>query len=182
MHGRKITRVSAYTVFDTAIGRCGIAWSDRGVASVHLPERAEAETRARIIRRHPLAREALPPLHVRSAIDGIVALMAGVPMELTAIALDLEGVPPFYRRVYEIARTIPAGHTLTYGDVATRLGDPTNTRAVGQALGRNPFPIIVPCHRVLAGGGSIGGFSASGGASIKRRMLIIEGALLQLDL
>ncbi len=108
--------------------------------------------------------------------------MHGQPVDLTPVALDMEGVPPFYRRVYDIARTIPPGRTLTYGDVAIKLGDPTNARAVGQALGRNPFPIVVPCHRVLAAHGSIGGFSASGGAATKRRMLMIEGALLELEL
>lgn len=172
----------AYALFDTAIGRCGIAWGDRGVVSVHLPEWEEAETRARIIRRHPLALADAPPHGIRAAMQAIVALMRGEPVDLSPILLDMEGVPPFYRRVYDIARTIPPGRTLTYGDVAIKLGDPTNARAVGQALGRNPFPIVVPCHRVLAAYGSIGGFSASGGAATKRRMLMIEGALLELEL
>lgn len=171
-----------YALFDTAIGRCGIAWGRRGVLGVQLPEATERETRARLTRRRPQARESSPPADASLAIDGIAALLRGAPVDLSPIALDMEGVPPFHRRVFEIARTIPLGRTLTYGGIATQLGDPTSARAVGQALGRNPFPIIVPCHRVLAARGRIGGFSASGGAETKRRMLMIEGAVLALDL
>src|SRR4029079_6784817 len=96
--------------------------------------------------------------------------------ELSAIALDMAQVPPFHRRVYEVARTIPPGATLSYGEIATRLGVPGSARAVGQALGRNPFAIVVPCHRVLAAGGKMGGFSANGGIGTKLRMLSIESA------
>jgi methylated-DNA-[protein]-cysteine S-methyltransferase len=88
----------------------------------------------------------------------------------------MDAVPEFPRRVYEVARTIPPGGTLTYGEVAARLGDARLAREVGQALGRNPFAIIVPCHRVLAAGGMPGGFSASGGVATKMRLLSIEGA------
>ena len=164
-----------FTLFDTAIGRCGVAWSDRGLVGVQLPEADEMETRERMLRRFPAAAETPPPPKVRAAIDAIVALLQGEPSDLSAIALDMEDVAPFHRRVYEVARAIPPGRTLAYGDVAARAGAPGAARAVGQALGRNPFPIIVPCHRVVAAGGKIGGFSAHGGTATKRRMLAIEG-------
>jgi O-6-methylguanine DNA methyltransferase len=165
----------AFTLFDTAIGRCGIAWSGRGIACVQLPEADEASTRARILKRCPDAREALPPPGVARAIDGIAALMRGEAIDLSAVALDMDGVPPFYRRVYEAARTIAPGATLTYGEIAARLGDPAAARAVGQALGQNPFAIVVPCHRVVAAGHRPGGFSAHGGVASKQRLLAIEG-------
>ena len=165
-----------FALFDTAIGCCGIAWSDRGVAGVQLPEGREAATRARLHRRFPGAREVAPPPAVERALGGIVALLRGEGAELDAVALDMGGVPLFRRRVYEVARTIPPGATLSYGEIAARLGQPGSARAVGQALGRNPFAIIVPCHRVLAAGGRIGGFSAGGGVSTKMRLLSIEGA------
>ena len=106
-----------------------------------------------------------------------MALLGGARPDLTSVPLDLSGVPEFHRRAYEVARTIPPGRTLTYGDIAHRLGQPGSAQAVGQAMGHNPFPIIVPCHRVLAAGGKDGGFSARGGVGTKRRMLVIEGAL-----
>ncbi len=167
---------SGFALFDTAIGRCGIAWGERGVAGVQLPEAGEAETRARMLNRFPAAGEAPLPPEVQDAVDRIVALLGGGVRDLSAIALDTTEVPAFHRRVYEVARSIPPGMTLSYGDIATRLGARGAARAVGQALGRNPFPIIVPCHRVLAAGGKIGGFSAQGGVTTKRRMLAIEGA------
>jgi methylated-DNA-[protein]-cysteine S-methyltransferase len=164
-----------FTLFDTAIGRCGVAWSDRGLVGVQLPEAGDMATRERMLQRFPAAAERPPPPQVRLAIDGIVALLQGEPSDLSAIALDMEGVAPFHRRVYEVARTIPPGKTLAYGEVAARLGAAGAARAVGQALGHNPFPIVVPCHRVVAAGGKIGGFSAHGGTATKRRMLAIEG-------
>ncbi len=163
------------TLFDTAIGRCGIAWGPRGIVALQLPEATPDATRARLLRAHPDAVEGEPPEAVRAAIEAIVALLHGEPRDLTGIALDMEHVPDFHRRVYQVAQTIPPGKTLTYGDVARRLGDPGAAQAVGQALGRNPFAIIVPCHRVVATGGRIGGFSANGGAATKRRILAIEG-------
>jgi len=163
-----------FTLFDTAIGRCGVAWSDRGLVGVQLPEASTAATRERMLQRFPAAGETAPPPKVQIAIDGIVALLRGESNDLSAIALDMEGVAPFHRRVYETARSIPPGKTLAYGEVAARLGAVGAARAVGQALGHNPFPIIVPCHRVLAAGGKIGGFSAHGGTATKRRMLALE--------
>jgi methylated-DNA-[protein]-cysteine S-methyltransferase len=166
-----------FALFDTAIGRCAIAWSGRGVLAVQLPEANETKTRARMRRRCPHARETSPPPDVQRAIAGIAALLRGDAIDFSAVALDMEGMPEFNRRVYEVARTIACGATLTYGDIAKRLGAPGEAAPdVGQALGRNPFPIIVPCHRVVAAGGKLGGFSAPGGAGTKRRLLAIEGA------
>ncbi len=165
-----------FTLFDTAIGRCGIAWGGRGVVAVQLPEASEVETRTRLLRRVPGARQAVPPPAVQRALDGIVGLLRGEASDLSAVALDMTRVPAFHRRVYEVARTIPPGTTLSYGDIAARLGAPGEARAVGHALGRNPFAIVVPCHRVVAAGGKVGGFSASGGVATKLRLLAIERA------
>src|SRR5262245_8837131 len=167
---------TSFTLFATPIGPCGIAWGERGIVGVWLPESDEGRTRARLARRLPDAAEAAPPAEVRSAIGEITALLSGDRRDLGGIALDFDGVPAFHRRVYQIARSIPPGETLTYGEVARRLGDPLRAREVGQALARNPFPIVVPCHRVLAAHGKSGGFSAPGGVSTKLRLLEIEGA------
>jgi O-6-methylguanine DNA methyltransferase len=167
---------SGFALFDTAVGSCAIAWGARGILGVQLPEGDEGRTRARMRRRFPTAREAAPPADVGRVIGGIVALLGGEAVDLSTVALDMERVPAFNRRVYEVARTISCGATLTYGEIAKRLGVPAEAREVGEALGRNPFPIIVPCHRVLAAGGKLGGFSAPGGAGTKRRLLAIEGA------
>ena len=161
--------------FATAIGRCGIAWSDRGVVGVQLPEASEAATRAQLQRRFPAATEAPPTPPIQAAIDGVVALLEGENAgDLSKIELDLRAVPAFNAAVYRVARTIPPGETLTYGEIAARLDDPGAARAVGQALGANPIPIIVPCHRVLAAGGRAGGFSAPGGVMTKLKLLEIE--------
>src|SRR5712691_9996288 len=165
-----------FTLFDTAIGLCGIAWTERGIAAVQLPEADAAKTRARLLRRAPELGEAPPPPAVQRAIDGMTALMRGEAVDLSDIVLDMERIESFERQVYEIARTIAPGATLSYGEIATRLGDAALARDVGQALGRNPFPLIVPCHRVLAAGGKSGGFSANGGVTTKLRLLTIERA------
>jgi methylated-DNA-[protein]-cysteine S-methyltransferase len=165
-----------FAIFDTAIGRCGILWGEHGINAVQLPMSNEDKTRARIRQRHGDVAEALPPHEVQSAIDGIAGLLAGKPNDLRDVVLDLDDVPEFNRAVYGIARTIPPGKTMTYGDIAKRLGGVELSRDVGQALGRNPCPIVVPCHRVLAAGGKPGGFSANGGVTTKLKMLAIEGA------
>jgi methylated-DNA-[protein]-cysteine S-methyltransferase len=165
-----------FALFDTAIGACGIAWGACGLLGVQLPEASAARTLARMRRRFPDAPEGPPPPPVQRAIDGIVALLSGDTRDLSEVELDMAGVAPFDRRVYEVARTIPAGAILAYGDIAARLGAPGEARAVGQALGQNPFPLVVPCHRVLAAGGKVGGFSANGGIATKLRLLSIERA------
>jgi methylated-DNA-[protein]-cysteine S-methyltransferase len=166
----------SFALFETPIGTCGIVWGPHGIVGVQLPEADAAATRARVHRRHPTAGEAPPPRDVRHAIDGIVALLAGEKRDLTDIAIDDSGLPDFNKRVYAIVRRIPAGATITYGEIAEHLGDKTLSREVGQAMGENPTPIIMPCHRVLAAGGKTGGFSASGGVVTKLRLLTIEGA------
>jgi methylated-DNA-[protein]-cysteine S-methyltransferase len=165
-----------FTIFDTAIGRCGIVWGERGITSVQLPMGDEKKTRTRLQQRHGDLVEAEPPVKVQAAIEGIVELLEGKPNDLADVVLDLDGVPEFNRGVYDIARTIPPGKTMTYGDIAKKLGGVELSRDVGQALGRNPCPIVVPCHRVLAAGNKPGGFSANGGVVTKLKMLAIEGA------
>lgn len=168
--------IHGFKLFDTPVGVCGIAWGARGVLAVQLPEVRETETRARLLERFPDARELPPTREVELALNGIGALLRGEASDLSSVALDMEHVPPFHRRVYEAARAIPPGATLTYGELAGRLGAPGSARAVGQALGRNPFAIVVPCHRVVAAGGRLGGFSARGGVATKLRLLSIEVA------
>lgn len=166
-----------FALFDTALGVCGIAWSEHGIVGVNLPEGDAAATRSRLRRRFAPATEQPAPPHIRRAIDDIVALLRGEAVDLSGHELDMTGVPAFQRRVYEAARGIAPGSTLSYGEIATQLGEPGAARSVGYALGRNPFTIIVPCHRVLAAGGKLGGFSAHGGVATKERLLAIEGAL-----
>lgn len=166
-----------FALFDTAIGRCGVAWGERGLTGVQLPQPNEAQTRTRLLQRAKSELvETSPPEPVEQAIAGMTALLKGESADLSAIELDMSQVPDFNRGVYAIAREIPPGKTLTYGDIAKRLGGVELSRDVGQALGRNPFPIVVPCHRVLAAGGKPGGFSANGGVKTKLKMLAIEGA------
>jgi methylated-DNA-[protein]-cysteine S-methyltransferase len=165
-----------FAIFETAIGRCGIVWSGRGIVGVQLPEASERATRNRVLRRFARAREAAPPADVQRAIEEIVALISGEPRDLRDLRIDEDDVPNLHRRVYDVTRTIPPGRTLTYGEIAERLGDRTLARDVGVALSQNRWPIIVPCHRVLAAGGKVGGFSARGGIDTKMRLLSIEGA------
>jgi methylated-DNA-[protein]-cysteine S-methyltransferase len=168
--------VLGFALFESPIGACGIAWSARGIAGLQLPEPSPEATRARLRRRWPEAVESVPPPGVGRAVERVLGLLRGEATDLADIPLDLEAAPEFHRKVYEVARTIPPGRTMTYGEIARRLGVPHEAREVGQALGRNPVAIIVPCHRVLGADGRMGGFSANGGVSTKRRMLEIEGA------
>jgi methylated-DNA-[protein]-cysteine S-methyltransferase len=172
--------VTSFALFDTTIGVCGIVWGDEGIVATQLPEDGPSGTRARLLRRHPNAREERPPAEAQAAIDDIIALLRGEPLDLAKVRLDMRALPDFERRVYEATRRVLPSRTATYGTIARETGDPSAARAVGQALGKNPFPIIVPCHRVLAASGRLGGFSANGGAETKRRMLVIEGAMTDL--
>jgi methylated-DNA-[protein]-cysteine S-methyltransferase len=166
-----------FALFETAIGHCGIAWGDAGIVGVQLPMDDPALTHARLKQRFADLDEATPPTKVRAVQRAVVALLSGNARDLSGIRLDTRKLPPFRRSVYDAARQIPPGSTCSYGELAQRIGSPGAARAVGQALGHNPFPIIVPCHRVLAAGGRIGGFTATGGVATKRRMLAIERAL-----
>jgi methylated-DNA-[protein]-cysteine S-methyltransferase len=165
-----------FSIFETSLGPGGIAWADQGIVGVQLPEAVAGRVRLRLKRRFPHAVEAEPPSDVADAITLIGALLDGQPTDLSSIRLDMRRIPELAQRVYEIARSLRPGQTLTYGQIAQRLGDPLLARDVGQALARNPFPIIVPCHRVLAAGGKLGGFSAAGGVATKQRLLDIERA------
>jgi methylated-DNA-[protein]-cysteine S-methyltransferase len=171
-----ITR--GFAMFDTAIGQCAIAWSDAGVTGFQLPERDAGATHRRMAARFPDAADTVSPPSMQRGIDAIVALMRGERVDLAFIPVDMDGVPEFHQRVYDVARTIRPGATMTYGEIADRVGDAGAARAVGQALGRNPFAVIVPCHRVTAAGGKTGGFSASGGRLTKLTLLALEGAHL----
>lgn len=174
-----MARVQGCCLFDTAIGPCGIAWTQAALAAVQLSEATRAGTLRRLRR---YVGEEVPvcaaPAFVQAAIVRVQALLAGAQDDLADLPLDMEGVPEFHRRVYAVTRAIPPGEVLTYGEVARRVGEPGAARAVGQALGKNPFAPVIPCHRVLAAGGQPGGFSAEGGANTKLRMLEIEGARL----
>ena len=167
-----------YALFDTALGTAAVAWNDRGIVRTLLPEPTASAARARLARRLPHAAEAAPPEQVRRLIGDVVDLLQGDLVSLEWVPIDDTAVPELDRRVYAAARTIPPGSTRTYGDVARLIGDATLARRVGEALGRNPFPIVVPCHRVLAAGGRTGGFSARGGTETKMQLLRIEGAVL----
>jgi methylated-DNA-[protein]-cysteine S-methyltransferase len=165
-----------HAFFDTPLGRCGIAWNAHGIAGLQLPEASESATRAKLLDRLGEAEPASPPPAVQRAIDGINELLRGNASDLAAVPLDMTGVPPFHRRVYETVRTIPPGASLSYGEVAAKAEAPGAARAVGQAMRRNPFSILVPCHRVFAAGGKIGGYSAHGGLATKLRLLSLEAA------
>lgn len=167
-----------FALFDTPLGACALVWSALGLIGVALPEAGPAATRASVKRRFRAAQELAPPAPVRQAIERVRALLNGARDDLQDIALDLRGLPEFHTRVYAVARRIPPGATRSYGEIARELGEPHAARAVGQALGANPIPIIVPCHRVLAAGHRPGGFSAPGGTRTKLRLLEIEGAPL----
>jgi methylated-DNA-[protein]-cysteine S-methyltransferase len=165
-----------FALFETAIGACAVVWNARGLIGVQLPEANEAATRARTRRRFPSAKESTPTPQVQAAIEGVRALLAGERRDLKDVVIDNADVPTFNAQVYAIVRQIPPGQTLTYGEVAEKLGDKSLARAVGQAMGQNPCPIVMPCHRVLAASGKSGGFSASGGVVTKLKLLTIEGA------
>jgi methylated-DNA-[protein]-cysteine S-methyltransferase len=164
-----------YTIFDTAIGRCGIAWGDLGIIGVQLPEVRELDTRKRLFHLYPEARELRPPVNVEAAIEGIAMLLRGGVSDLSDVTLDMTGIPAFNQRVYAFARSIPRGESRTYADVASALRASGATHSVAQAIARNPFMIIVPCHRVLEAGHYADNISPNGGVISKRRLLSIEG-------
>ncbi len=173
----------AYCLFETPLGSCGIAWSDPGnsaappaVTLLQLPEATPAMTESRIARSSGARKSSAPPPQIAEVIRKICKHLHGELQDFRDVPVDLDGADPFARQVYEAAREIPAGKTSTYGDLAKALGQPAAARDVGQALGRNPIPLIIPCHRVLAAGGKRGGFSAPGGRATKTRLLAIEGA------
>jgi methylated-DNA-[protein]-cysteine S-methyltransferase len=155
--------------FDTALGRCAVSWSDSGISGVWLPRRSGYSAPS-------LDSVADAPAFVREAVDGMRAVLAGERRDLHGVPLDERGIDPFRRSVYAATRDIEPGTTQTYGQVAKAIGRPDGARDVGTALSQNPFPIVVPCHRVIAANGALTGFAAPGGIETKRRMLELEGA------
>lgn len=168
----------AFTVFATAIGDCALAWNEFGVLATWLPEASPARLRARVGKGFPSAVETEPAAgsEMAVAVASITALLDGERTDLGSVRIDDSRLDPFDRRVYAAARTIAPGRVVGYADLAARVGADATARAVGQSLGRNPCPIVVPCHRIVASGGELGGFSAPGGTATKRRLLTIEDA------
>jgi methylated-DNA-[protein]-cysteine S-methyltransferase len=167
----------AYSIFDTAIGRCAIAWGESGIVGVQLPEAREIETRRRLFQLYPQARETRPTPNTDAAIEGIVAHLHGEVADFADVTLDMGGIHIFDQRVYQVAEQIPRGETLTYNEIAARLGTPSAVRSVALALARNPFVVIIPCHRVLEAGNYADRMSPHGGLISKRRLLSIEGSV-----
>jgi methylated-DNA-[protein]-cysteine S-methyltransferase len=167
----------AYSVFDTALGRCGIAWGAGGVVGVQLAAPREIETRGQLLRRFPDARETKPSLDIEPAIDAIATMLRGQSCQLPDVELDMQGVPAFNRRVYEMLRGIPRGETITLDEIGARLGASGAIHSVSQAVTRNPFPVLVPCHRAVESRGDTAGAPGFGGSITRYRLLSLEGAL-----
>ncbi|MGI9616421.1 MAG: methylated-DNA--[protein]-cysteine S-methyltransferase [Acidimicrobiales bacterium] len=179
--GSPSTRRSGVALFDTAIGRCGIAWRDDSVVGVQIPESSDEETLRRLRAKRADASggpddatTGSPPPAIVSAIEGMRALLDGEQIDLNFVDVDFGQAPSFEAEVWEATRAIQPGASLTYGEIAMRIGRPGGAQAVGKALGANPCPIVVPCHRVIGADGQLVGFSANGGTETKRRMLLIE--------
>ncbi len=169
----------SFAMFETPIGPCGIVWGEHGIVGVQLPEATEGRTRTRLLKRFRSAHETPPPAEIAATMDKIVVLLSGGTPDFSDAPLDTKTLPEFNRSVYEIISAIPPGQVMTYGEIAAKLGkEPQAARDVGQALGENPIPVIIPCHRVLAANGRPGGYSGSGGVKTKLRLLSIEGAKL----
>lgn len=165
-----------YLTFETAGGACGIAWNSAGIARFQLPTRSAESTARNMQRRLPGGAPGSPPPQVLDAVAAVRKYFLGTEVDFSGFILDLEEQSDFFRQIYAAARRVAWGQTTTYGTLAKELGvGPEAARDVGQAMARNPIPLIIPCHRVLAAGGKVGGFSAPGGAAAKVRMLEIEG-------
>jgi methylated-DNA-[protein]-cysteine S-methyltransferase len=167
-------------LFETALGLCGVAWNARGLTGVQLPEKDRAATARRLAAKSGSGGEAVPPPWVEALADSIRQYLAGEKIDFASISVDLEGVDDYRRKIYAALRDVPFGHTTTYGELARVIGeaDWEGARNVGDAMGRNPIPIVIPCHRVLAAGGKLGGFSAYGGTATKQKLLALEGVHL----
>ncbi|HSV15141.1 MAG TPA: methylated-DNA--[protein]-cysteine S-methyltransferase [Tepidisphaeraceae bacterium] len=169
----------AYCIFDTALGACGIGWtSERSVTHFQLPEATIERTASRVARLTAATSPSAAPPEVADVIDRVRAHLSGEPQDFDLVPVELNGVSDFERQVYRVTREIAAGRTMTYGEIARAVNHSGAARVVGQALGRNPIPLIIPCHRVLAAGGKSGGFSAPGGRATKAKLLALEGVLL----
>jgi methylated-DNA-[protein]-cysteine S-methyltransferase len=173
---------STYTLFETNIGWIGIAWSEAGLTRLQLPERSEAATERRLLAAiasdsGPAPQRAAgdPPTAIVALIEALLRYAAGEPVDFSDVPVDLAGVDPFRRAIYDAAQKLGFGDTTTYGGLAAAAGHPGLARETGQALGRNPVPIVIPCHRIVAAGNKLGGFSAPGGSATKERLLAMEG-------
>jgi methylated-DNA-[protein]-cysteine S-methyltransferase len=164
-----------YCLFDTAIGTCGIAWNDRGMTRLRLPESDPRATEKRMRAASARPVPASAPTQIEAVITELRRYFAGAQVDFSSVVLDLHGAEPFHRHVYQALRSIRWGRTTTYGELAREAGAPGEAREVGQAMAHNPIPIIIPCHRVLAAGNKAGGFSAYGGVFTKERLLLLEG-------
>ena len=168
--------MTRYCIFETAAGFCAIAWSELGVVRFQLPSKSAEAAERRLLRRAPDAMLGEPRAEISEAIDAAKRYFAGEETDFSRVRLDLRDKDPLFRQIYEAARRIGWGRTTTYGALTKDIGaGPEVARDVGTAMAQNPVPLIIPCHRVLAAGGRIGGFSAPGGAATKIRMLKLEG-------
>ena len=168
--------VNHYLIFETAGGFCGIAWSDAGVTRFQLPTKSAESTERLLLRRLAAAEPGTPTPLIQEAVAAVKRYFEGEEIDFSDVHIDLDGQDAFFRDIYAAARRIGWGHTTTYGTLAKELGaGPEAARDVGQAMAKNPVALIIPCHRVLAAGGKVGGFSAPGGSSSKLRMLELEG-------
>lgn len=171
-----------WKLFETGIGTCGLAWNDAGLTWLQLPEEDRDATRARLLSKledaSPMATTETTPAWVTVAIDRVAEHLGGNPQDLSSVPLDLARIPPFTEKIFRAAQAVPAGQTATYGELAAAVGSPDAARAVGRAMATNPWPVIVPCHRVVAAGGGAGGFSAHGGLATKEKILQLEGGTL----
>jgi len=169
-----------YLIFDTAGGFCGIVWSDEGITRFQLPTRSADATERLLLRGARSAKPGVPTPEVAEAVTAAKRYFEGEETDFSGFRLDLGEQDPFFERIYAAARRVGWGHTTTYGALAKELGaGPEAARDVGQAMARNPVALIIPCHRVLAAGGKVGGFSAPGGSAAKMRMLALEGINLR---
>ena len=165
-----------YAVFETEAGFCAIGWSAAGIARFQLPDSSAAAAERNMLRRAPAARRDTPPPQVAAVIAAAQRYFAGEAIDFSDVVVDLDGQDDFFRRIYAATRAVGYGKTTTYGTLAKELGaGPEVARDVGQAMAKNPVPLIIPCHRVLAAGGKVGGFSAPGGSTAQLRMLALEG-------
>jgi methylated-DNA-[protein]-cysteine S-methyltransferase len=172
--------ICRYTIFQTAAGFCGLAWSERGVTRFQLPTKSAEATERPLLRRAPDASPGTPPPDIAKLVSEVKRYFEGEKIEFSNVALDLVGQDDFFAKIYVAARELRWGQTTTYGALAKQLGaGPEAARDVGQAMAKNPVALIIPCHRVLAAGGKIGGFSAPGGSTTKMRMLELEGVRLE---
>jgi methylated-DNA-[protein]-cysteine S-methyltransferase len=170
-------------LFDTALGECGVAWNSRGLVGVQLPEKDRGQTELRLAVKCRSTDAADVPPWVQSVISDIQRYLAGQPVDFSAVTVDLGGIDAFRQKLYAALRGIGPGRTVTYGELAKQLGLTgwEGARDVGEAMGKNPMPIVIPCHRVLAAGGKPGGFSAYGGTGTKQKLLALEGVSLGKD-